>query len=283
MKNTVFVLSVFLFGCSVQKIAVRQTAQLFDRGISAFYEEPDIELARQALPAHLKLLEVLYKNDPGNTTILRGLTQGFSAEAFLFLEDSDPARAAKFYERARDYGLEALAFKTSSDWQKADGPEISALLEKISVADSELLFWTAFAWGGLINLDKTPAHIFELPKVKAMMQRVRALNPSCFYGGADLFLGSLYGGLPTLLGGSPEKAKQHFDAALEFSRDKMLVVQLYTARFYAVPKQDAELYKKLLQAVIDFNVASYPQMRLVNTVAQQRAKKMLEDSHVYFQ
>ena len=39
-------------------------------------------------------------------------SEGFAGGAFLFLEDSDPARAKGLYLRGRDHALAALALKS---------------------------------------------------------------------------------------------------------------------------------------------------------------------------
>jgi hypothetical protein len=48
-------------------------------------EESDPELAKLAIPANLKILEGLLKQDPDNTWILENLAEGFCGYAFSFI------------------------------------------------------------------------------------------------------------------------------------------------------------------------------------------------------
>ena len=76
-------LAAALSACSPRIVAVRTTASLLNRGSIAFYEEPDPELAREAMASQLKLLEALLKNDPDNSTLLGLTDEGFGGYAFL--------------------------------------------------------------------------------------------------------------------------------------------------------------------------------------------------------
>ena len=71
-------------------------------------EERDIGLAEKAIPASLKMLEGLGKEDPNNVWILENLAEGFCGYAFSFLEDIEPARVSGLSFRGKDYALRAL-------------------------------------------------------------------------------------------------------------------------------------------------------------------------------
>ena len=90
-----------LNGCSLKMAALRSTADLLDRGAAAFYEEEDVPLAQNSMAGHLKLLEILLKNDPANPKLLLNAARGFGGYAFLFLEDKEPQRAKIFYARGK--------------------------------------------------------------------------------------------------------------------------------------------------------------------------------------
>src|SRR5271169_4675665 len=85
--------------CSPRIIAVRTTASLMEYGAQAFYEEPDPQLAKEAMASQIKLLEAFIKNEPDNTTLLVLAAQAFGGYAFLFTEDTQPDRARDFYFR----------------------------------------------------------------------------------------------------------------------------------------------------------------------------------------
>ncbi len=255
---------LFFQGCSLKSVALKSTTGLLDKGIEAFYEEPDPQFARESMSAQLKFLEILLKNDPENKKLLLYLSQGFGGYAFLFLEDQDPERAKIFYQRGRDYGLKLLG-------KKVDDLKVAA------PADVPALFWTAYCWGGWANLSRTdPQALADLPKVEAMMLKVSELSPDYFYRGADLFLGSYYGSKPKMFGGNLEKSKAYFERALAATKGKFMMAEVLYARYYAVPSQDKESFKVFLKRVEAADPGTLPAQRLSNAVAREKAKKLLE-------
>jgi len=279
-----FMLFLFLTGCSIQKIAIRTTSGLFSYGIEAIYAEPDMKLAEQAVASDLKLLEGLLRADPNNKKMLLMLTQGYASYALAFAEDEDTERASLFYIRAKGYGFRLLqrtrAFKDSIPDREALFLQRLKLIKKSEVP---YLFWTAFAWAGWINLnrDNTQA-VFDLNKVKAMMQRVLELDEGFFFGSAHLFFGSIYGSLPKMLGGDPQKAQQHFQRSWDLSKGKFLMAKLYLARYYAMPTLNEELFDQTIQEILQAPTHILPGYELLTSVAKKKAKILQSNKENWF-
>jgi len=279
-----FMLFLFLTGCSIQKIAIRTTSGLFSYGIEAIYAEPDMKLAEQAVASDLKLLEGLLRADPNNKKMLLMLTQGYASYALAFAEDEDTERASLFYIRAKGYGFRLLrrtrAFKDSIPDREALFIQRLKLIKKSEVP---YLFWTAFAWAGWINLnrDNTQA-VFDLNKVKAMMQRVLELDEGFFFGSAHLFFGSIYGSLPKMLGGDPQKAQQHFQRSWDLSKGKFLMAKLYLARYYAMPTLNEELFDQTIQEILQAPTHILPGYELLTSVAKKKAKILQSNKENWF-
>ena len=53
-----------LSGCSLRSIALHETVRIMENGIPAFEKDADIDMVRQALPAHIKLLEAILESAP---------------------------------------------------------------------------------------------------------------------------------------------------------------------------------------------------------------------------
>ena len=123
--------------------------------------------------------------------------------------------------------------------------------------------------------------VADLPKVAAAMERLRALDPGFYYGGADLFLGAYYALRPKMLGGDPARAKAHFEAALAASGGRFLTAKLLYAQYYAVAAQDADLFKRLNGEVLAES-PDLPEARLANAVAKLKAKRLLEKTDELF-
>jgi hypothetical protein len=245
--------------------------------VEALYDETDLPLAHQAIAANLKLLEGLHKADPENQDILLMLTQGYASFSLGFVEDESVSRAKLFYLRARDYGFIMLR-KTGAFRDSIPTREEAFIqrLQKIEKKDVPALFWTAFAWGGWINLSKdNPQAIFDLGKVKQMMSRVIELEEGYFYGASHLFFGSIYGSLPKMLGGDPEKAREHFEKCLTLSNEKFMLAYVYLARYYAHPTLDEALFDKYLKIVLQSPVDILPENKLLTAIAKDKAQKLI--------
>jgi len=260
----------------LQTVAVKSTTGILDEGMAAVFEESDLKLAEQAIASDLKLLEALHKSDPGNDHLLIMLTQGYAGYSLGFVEDQDPERAKMFYARARDYGLEVLRknknFNTAFDEAPA---AFVRSLDSFSDDDVPALFWTANAWGNLINLSiGDPEVLGDLYKVNAMMDFVLHHDENFFYGSAHLYVGTILATTPKALGGNPEKAKEHFEKCLAIGERKLLLPFVYYAKSYAVQIQDTTLFQSLLKAVDDASIDILPEQRLVNAIAKQKARAL---------
>lgn len=285
MKQACLLLpALLLSACSLRTAAVRTTAAAVERGMPAFYGESDPDYAREAAPAELKLLETFLENDPANPRLLRILSEGFSGYAFLFLEDAQPDRAARFYQRSLAYALRLCARNASLKALDTLAPEtLDSALRKAGFADVPGLYWTAFGQAGWANLAKSDADALAgLPRAAKLMARVLELDPGYQYGGADLWFGMYYSVRPKMAGGDLEKAKAHFEAALARTQGRFLTGKLLYAQHYAVGALDEELFKKLLSEVLEAPADALPQARLANEIAKRKAKALLEKTNDLF-
>jgi hypothetical protein len=138
------------------------------------------------------------------------------------------------------------------------------------------VFWTAFAWGGYLNITLTdPDAIAAIPKLEAMMNFVLERDSAFYYGGAHLFLGTLYGSRSRFLGGDPDRSRRHFEAALRINGGKFLMTHVYYARSYAVQTLNDTLFEQLLTHVLETPVDVLPQFRLGNAIAKKKAQLWL--------
>jgi hypothetical protein len=86
---------------------------------------------------------------------------------------------------------------------------------------------------------------------------------------------------PEAVGGKPELGRSYFEKAVALSGGKNLFAKTLEAEFYARLVFNQELHDKLLNEVLaaDPNV---PGLTLINTLAQERAKKLLVSGKDYF-
>jgi len=234
-----------LSGCSSRRLAVQATLPLIYSQIISMQEERDIDLAEKAIPASLKMLEGLAKEDPENVWILQKLGEGFCGYAFSFIEDSEPDRASALYLRGKNYAFRALEIQSNGKtWRGLSLDEWSKRLTEVTPSQQPALFWAGQCWGSWLSLNLDSVEAFSsLPRIDALMNRAVALDPDFHYAGPHLFLGAYYGGRSRMLGGNPDKARNHFDQALRITGGKYLLVSFLYAKTYAVQNQDQTLFK----------------------------------------
>lgn len=287
MRNGLLLAAACLFAsacASIDRIALRSTAAMLERGRVAALEEPDWQLGRDATASQLKLIETLLVSDPESRPMRRLAAEGFGGYAFLFVEDAEPARAKALYLRGRDHALAGLALKAPFKGLAAlPAEELEKTLKSAVKDDAPDLFWAAFCWGGFVNLSKDDAAaLADLPKTVLLMKRVYELDPSFHFGGADLFFGVYYASRPPLFGGDPAKAKTHFEWAHRITKGSYLMTHYLNARWYAVAVQDRELFKQLLTKVIESPSGVLPEARLTDEAAKKKAAALLEKIDDYF-
>jgi hypothetical protein len=216
----------------------------------------------------------MLKNDPENRRLLRLVAEGYNSYALGFVEDTEPERAKIFYQRATDYALRLV--RQDSKLAKAfDGSvdELKAELATRSKDDVPGVFWAAFGLGSYLNLAlNNPDAIAMLPKAEAMMGFVAAVDSEFYYAGADMFLGTLFGSRPRMLGGDSVRSRQHFERALRINGGKFLMTDVYFARSYAVQTLNEPLFDELLATVDRTSLDVLPRFRLANAIAKKKAK-----------
>ena len=113
------------------------------------------------------------------------------------------------------------------------------------------------------------------------MQRVVELDEFYQDGAAHLYLGVLATFLPSALGGKPDVGRQHFERVLEISKNKNLMAKVIYAQHYARLVFNRELHDRLLTEVLKAE-PDVPGYALGNTLAQQRARELLDNADEYF-
>ncbi|MFC1823730.1 TRAP transporter TatT component family protein [Thermodesulfobacteriota bacterium] len=252
--------------------------------VSSFFEECDPELAKNAMPSNLKLMEGLLKNDSENAQILTMLAMGFNGYSLLFVEDDDPQRASNLYLRAREYGIRALGskarFLNNPDLIEKD---LKVSLDIFDKKDVEPLFWVVFAWNAWINLNlDNPSALAQLTPSQACLEKVLELDATYFHGLPSILMGVSLSARPAMFGGNLEKAQDYFEKALQQSQGKFFAASYYYARYYGVRAQDKKLFLKLLQQVIEGTPADLPDSCLMNTVMRSKAQKFIENTDEFF-
>lgn len=279
-------------------MASDMTSKIMKDGSPVFEQESDPEVAEVSGLAMLKTLEVFHFQNPTNKIYLNLLAKSYATYAFGFLENkmiqykNDPAkyqmyfdRAKNFYKRGKDYGM-AYIGRSDRGLVKALSKGVDTTRKRMASYSRhkvEPIFWLAFSWGSYINLSKDDITVVaDLSLVETMMAQVVKVYPSFYFAGPHLFYGVYYASRPSMLGGSPEKSKEHFAEAEKITNGKSLMVYALQAQFLAVQTMDKALFHEMLDKVNAGSIDALPEQRLANALAKQRAKYLKETEASYF-
>jgi predicted anti-sigma-YlaC factor YlaD len=289
-KNVLLALLALLAGCRSLTLGIAADAV---SGGGSYASDDDPELVRAAVPFGLKTMEAIVEEKPTHVGLLTSLTSGFTSYSYAFVQqDADIAdldgkldlaragreRARRLYQRARGYGLRGLDARQAKlgDRLRAGGPDARAALATAGKAEVPLLYWTASSWVLAIAADKSNmAAISELPVPVAMMERALALDEAFDAGAIHEFFVAYDATRTAAEGGGPERAHAHLERALALSNHQKLGPLVSWAEGVLVQRQDKEGFVRTLGEVVRADAEAEPRYRLVNILAQRRAKALL--------
>ena len=277
-------MSIWLSACSMGQLVAQSAVPVMHGGLVAMNRETDIALAKDSMPANLKLVESLIVEAPNNRALKIYAATGFYSYAFGFIEDENPSRAADFYRRGFEYARSSLVEAgVKGDIQKMTYDDLKQELSQVDRDAVPELFWTAACWAKWIDMNRQdPARLAEIGKTAALMQRVLELDDTYYYGGAHQFFGVFYGNRSLLLGGNFKLAEQHFDKARALTQHKILMIDVLQAQYLEVQRHDRDRFHTLLTDVLTAPDDLDPDQALSNAIAKQKAKRLLEKEDQWF-
>ncbi len=276
-------------GCALKKMALSSVASSLSESGDTFASDDDPELVRAAVPFSLKLVESLLVELPRHRGLLLTACSGFTQYAYAFVDrdaefvkTGDYARfvvlqdrARRLYLRGRDYCLRSLELKYPGIGTAlvADAP---AAVVRVTKGDVALLYWTGAAWGKAvsISLDR-PVLIADLPSVGAIVRRAILLDESFSRGALHEVMIALES-VPEAMGGSPDRARRHFERAVALSHGASAGPYVSFARGVLVGQQQRDEFLLLLNQALAVDVAREPTLRLANILAQEHARFLLD-------
>ena len=272
-------------GCTLmRKGAARIISPMASQLSEGLMHQDDVELVRDGAPAFLLVLDALAEGHTENPTVLLAAAEAQLAYATGFVDKANRERTKKMYAKAKGYGLRALAHRHKQFAAALDGPAagFAESLCGFRKQDARTLITTATAWVMWIiaNAD-SPAALGDMPKVLAMMECVRTLEPDIRQGGVDLFYGIYYTVLPLGGGRDLDKARAHFERSMEVGGANYLLNQVTFAEFYARYAFDRDLFESTLTTVVNAT-PDVPEYTLMNAVAQMRARTLLDEIDEFF-
>jgi ribosomal protein S15P/S13E len=267
-------------GCSsIQSSVSEGLAQSLSTGIS---NSADIEMVKAGIPSYLLMIDGMILEDPENTGLYIAGVKLYSTLANFVKDDTE--RFTYIVDKSYEYSKKLLCL-TKEEWCSLSEQTYDVFrqsIDQIDEDDVDILYLYGTSWAGHIEAHKSDMNaIANLPKIKATMHRILQVNESYDRGGAHLYLGVLESLIPPALGGKPEIAKQHFDRTVEINKGRHMMASVMYAEYYTRILFNRELHDQLLKKVLSEDPVEEG-LTLANTLAQQRAKKLLESAEEYF-
>ena len=279
----IFVLTIPTACVSNKEMTVASTATLLEDISRSANKQSDLRVIREGMPAYLMLIDGMVESVPDNARLLITAAQVYASFASAFIEDEDPEYARVLFARAKTYAMRALKIRGIKDPVAKPFDEFETAVQSLGKKDVPYMFWAATCWGSWVRLNSSSiAALAELPRVEALMKRVLVLDEQFYYGGPHLFMGIWFASRPQIAGGNLEKAHDHFQKAMAFSQDVFLMTRVFFADQYARKTLDRQLFETSLQAVLESPVNKVPELTLLNTVAQQKARSLLAQADELF-
>lgn len=283
-------------GCSIQRLAVNSVGDVLSSGASVYETDDDPEFVGAALPFGLKVIESVLAEQPEHRGLLLAAARGYLLYSYAYLsvpaqrlELTDFAAAQQLRRRSRNLALRAHGYASRAlvlDYPQIDAalrasPEEAVRRIEVPERDVGTLYWTAAALGLAISSARNePALLARLPEVEALLQRALSLDE-------DWNAGALHELALTLEGAGTVSADAarldtHYRRALELSAGGNASVHVTYAEAAAVPRQDRDLFRQLIERALAVDVDHNPEQRLLNVLAQQRARWLLDNLDQWF-
>jgi predicted anti-sigma-YlaC factor YlaD len=282
-------------GCSIQRLAARSVGDMLASGSSVYETDGDPELVGDALPFGLKVIESVLAEQPEHRKLLLAAARGYLLYSYAYvsqpaqrLQLTDAAAAQEARQRARNLALRSHDYATRAlliDYPGIDAalretPEDGLLRVDDPGRDVAPLYWSSASLALAISSSRNePALLARLPEVEAMLQRALTLDEAWNAG-------ALHELAITLASAARSRddatLAQHYERALELSAGSSAGLHVSYAEVVAVPKQDRALFVTLLERALAVDTDAYPEQRLLNVLAQRRARWLLENADQWF-
>ncbi len=290
--------AVLLGACDTAKLAADSTAQLFARAAPGVEQHWDYDIVGKSFPASIVQLEGLLHIVPDNEDIGLALVAAYVGYGTGWIEDRvEVADIDDHWEEADHLRRRALvmytrAWELSKHFLRNRDPGFDAALnggvdtleQWVSAVftekrDAAILLWAGASLGARINMGMEDMDtVADLPLAKVILERSVELDPNFMFMIGKMTMGVL---AASEFPPDMDRAKTILDEVLEKTERRNLMVQMSMARYYAVNVGDHELYRELLQEVLDAGDV-LPEARLSNAIARRRAQRYLDHIDLYF-
>lgn len=275
-------------GCSVRRFAINKIGDAIASGGSTYESDDDLELVQGALPFGLKLIESMLAEAPKHKGLLFAAAQGFTSYAYVGVQqemdrakDSDferakqlQARARRLYLRGHRYGMSGLEVSHAGFSARLEKEPLAAVAV-LKKQDLPLMYWTAASLGLAISASRDDVSMLaRIPEVEALLDRALQLDEKWRDGALHEFSIVLAGAKAGET--DYDGMTRHYQRALELSKGKSAGLYVTYAEAVSVPRQQRDEFQRLLEKSLAISAEENKDSRLLNELAQRRARWLLE-------
>jgi hypothetical protein len=290
IKMTIlFGMVIFIISCSPKKYILNQFDGVFDSIEYVYLTDDDPQLVKESFPFNLKIIEILLDQNPDDREMLLTALSSFTMYSYGFImEDAEKLvledysagndvydRANKLFKRALRYGVHGMELKYpefTNWWEKREIDKNPFMEEDITY-----LYWISAALGGLISSSQgNPIYVVDLPKVGWLLEKSLELDESWNNGALYSAMISFTMSRPDAVTNREQLARSYFDKAIEASSGEDCSVYVRFAESVCIKNQNKDEFIEKLNYVLRFNIESVKELQLTNTMAQSRAKWLME-------
>lgn len=269
--------------------ALKSVASTLSQTGTTISSHNDPDTIEAAIPFTLAMYESLLDSLPKYEPLLTATCGIYTQFAFGFIAPKGEAlqwddfeqskelneRALRLATRGREFcwrGLEAKFRGVSAALQKT--PETA--LRRATREHVPLLYWSAASLGAAISsggLDH-PELLNQWPVVRVLAERGLALDEAWSQGALHELMITVES-QGEVLGGSEERARNHFARAVELQQGLSPGPHVALAMGVVKNKQDRAEFEKLMKQALAMDADKNPTQRLIVLVTQRRAKMLL--------
>ncbi len=221
------------------------------------------------------------------------------------IKNKDYARAKNLYLRGRDYLLDGLELRYSGFKESLFSGDYENAFTDLEKDDVEALYWAAAGWMSAISVDLFDMELTSKTSAAfSLILKALELDENYSSGSIHDFLLTAYGALPESmmfrntmdkeedlvyqfyisyytergvdLSISEEKVRYHFMQSVNLSKGLKVSPYVSLASSISVKNQDAEEFRKLLEAALNIDIDLDPANRLANLVSKEKASWLLD-------
>jgi len=290
---------IFMSSCSINKMAMNSISDALTGSGSSdvFTGDSDPVLVGEALPFAIKLYETLLAQNPKHQGLI--LTTGslfiMYANAYVqgpaemlpqhrYLEKvTELERARKLYLRGADLLYSGLELKYPGFSESGQNGTLESYIAKLKKEDVPVIYWAVAGMLSAYSLDPFNMTLgVRIPELKFMIEKAYELDPDFNNGAIDDFFIIFYASMPEAMGGNSDLVDHYFAKAVEKSRGLSASPYVSYAKSVAIPAQDYDKFREMLETALTIDPDGDPSNRLVNILTLQKAKFLLDNAGLYF-